>query len=380
MNKKNNYVKISEVSYGSKIKQSFGAVIIGLILFICSFAILWWNEGRADLSKIAELAQVIDASKIDKEADGKFVSITGKLEVLSEIEDPEFLLPGKYIGLERGVEMYAWVEEKATEEKEKVGGKTEVITKFNYVKEWTNNPLQASSFEYPEGHMNPELPYKDQRWYAEEAKVSVYRFSPRTISLPSFEDFELNDKMLRLPNTESGFLPIKREGNYLYIGEGNLKQPELGDVRIRYKALIAGKIVTLFGKLNKDYVEAYVHKGKEKFYKLMNGTRDESIYNLRTQHKMIGWIFRIIGFFMMWIGMGMFFAPIHALLKVIPILSNASKTIVNLLLFPVALVLTLITILISMIMHSVIALIVVIVVVIGVVVLLLKRKKIVVEK
>jgi hypothetical protein len=375
MNKKDSYIKVSEIGYGNKIKQSFGAIIIGLILFFCSFAVLWWNEGRPNIGKIASEAITINANTIDSSANGKFVAVTNKLEATSDIIDPVFSVSGKYICLYRIVEMYSWVEETQTEEKEKIGGKTERITKYNYEKKWTDNPKPSSSFEYPEGHENPELPYKNETFCAEEAKVGAYKFSPSLIQLPPSESITLTPESFKAPNLQSGFVPIRLVNNFIYIGEGNLDQPQLGDVRISYKAVKEGKLVSLFGKLNGDFIEPYIYKNKIKIYKLMLGNRDEAILNLKTQHKMLGWIFRITGFLMMWIGMCMFFAPLHAFLQIIPALSKISKAIMGIILLPLALTLSIITIFISIIAHNIILLITILIILVAIIFFLVKAKK-----
>jgi len=375
MNEKNSYIKVSEISYSDKIKQSFGAIIIGLILFFCSFAVLWWNEGRPNVGKIASEAITINANTVDSSANGKFVAITNKLEATKDIMDPLFSLSGKYISLTRIVEMYSWVEETHTEEKEKIGGKTEQITKYNYEKKWTDDPKPSSSFEYPEGHENPKIPYKSETFYAEEAKVGAYKFSPSLIELPSSESITLTSESFKRPELQSDFVPIRLEENFIYIGEGNLDQPQLGDVRISYKAVKEGKLVTLFGKLNGYFIEPYIYKNKSKIYKLMLGNRDEAILNLKTQHKIFGWVFRIIGFLMMWIGMCMFFAPLHAFLQIIPVLSKISKSIMSIILFPLALLLSIVTIFMSIIVHNIIILIIILTTLAAMIFFMTKAKK-----
>ena len=62
---------------------------------------------------------------------------------------------------------------------------------------------------------------------------------------------------------------------------------------------------------------------------------------------------------MMWIGMTMVFTPLHALLDVIPFLGSISRNLLGCALFPIALVLSAISILISMLLHSIVAMVVI---------------------
>jgi len=108
------YTEVTKVSWGKRIEKSFKGIILGIILFIASFFILWFNEGRVDFSKIAKLSVPVEANFVDEKAEGKFISVTGKLESNQTIGDPRFLKPGPYIKLVREVEMYAWVEKTET--------------------------------------------------------------------------------------------------------------------------------------------------------------------------------------------------------------------------------------------------------------------------
>ena len=80
---------------------------------------------------------------------------------------------------------------------------------------------------------------------------------------------------------------------------------------------------------------------------------------------MIGWILRLVGFLLMWIGLGLCFGPITAFLDVLPFLGSAGRFVISMAALPVALVLSLITILISILAHNLLALIVVLGLLIG---------------
>lgn len=87
------------------------------------------------------------------------------------------------------------------------------------------------------------------------------------------------------------------------------------------------------------------------------------------------WIFRIVGFLLMWIGLAMVFAPISVLLDILPIFGTISRGLIGAITFAVALILSIVTILIGIIFHNIFALIVTIVVVIGVMIAYVQMKK-----
>jgi hypothetical protein len=61
----------------------------------------------------------------------------------------------------------------------------------------------------------------------------------------------------------------------------------------------------------------------------------------------------------MWIGMQMVFSPLHAIAGILPFLKKGSKFLIALITFPIAFILTSLTIIISAILHSWVALVVV---------------------
>ena len=78
----NVFTKTTTVGYGSRIMKSIVGVLLGIALFIGSFAVLYWNEGRADLSKIAVTATDISVDATVA-VDGSLVSVS---DVLSSTE------------------------------------------------------------------------------------------------------------------------------------------------------------------------------------------------------------------------------------------------------------------------------------------------------
>ena len=86
---------------------------------------------------------------------------------------------------------------------------------------------------------------------------------------------------------------------------------------------------------------------------------------LHKEYKTMLWLFRVIGFSLMWIGLGMILGPISVLLDVIPFLGSLSRTAVGGVTFLVALILSLITIIVSAILHSIVALVVILLVALG---------------
>lgn len=364
------YTEVKKTGWGSNIAKSIIGVLIGIVMFIVSFIVLWNSEGRVNLGKVAEKAIVVDSKTIKTSAEGKLVSLTGAIETTGLIGDPKFLKPGKYIMLDRIVEMYAWVEEVETETKKKTGGGTEEKTTYRYEKAWTSDPQESSEFKIPEDHENPPLSVPSKTFYAPEAKIGIYSFDHKAATLPGPGNVELTKK-IAIAHWDAVLIGSE----YIFKGRGSYENPMIGDLRISFKAVNAGIKATLFGKMEGKEIVAYYHKGKTRLYRALTGTKDEAVIQLKTEHKVMGWILRIVGFLLMWIGLSSILGPISAILDVLPFLGRVGRGLIGVITFIIALVLSIITILISMIFHNTIALILLVIIAIVVVYLLIGRKK-----
>ncbi len=369
------FVATSQSGFGSNLFKSVAGVFFGIALFFGSFAVLWVNEGRIDLSLLAQKAISIDSMKPAPGSEGTFVSTTGLIKLEEDVGDPKFLKPGAYLSLERHVEMFAWVEKVETKEEKQLGGSTKTIKTYNYVKEWTSSPKDSSRFEYPEGHKNPPLPVKEARFKAKKASIGIYDFSPQEAALPLEGPLSLTKEQLIASEEEYTL----EEETYLFHGEGTFSSPLVGDIRIYYTAFSPIGSYTLFGQLSGNEIRSYYDtKEDTSLYRLFRGSRDEAISTLATEHKIMTWVLRLVGFLMMWIGLTLILGPIQVVMDIIPFLGSAGRLLMGIALLPIALVLSGITILISLVAHQVVILIFVLVGLTGLFVwryIVAKRKK-----
>ncbi len=341
-----------ETGFVRNIIGSIKEVAIGLVLLLASFVLLWWNEGRIDMTKVAGTSRAVNAETVDPAADGTFISVTGELKSAKAIGDPWFLEYGPYIALYRKVEMYSWVERKPGEAQKKTEGGQDAETTDSYDKEWCDDPPKSSLFQYPEGHENPAPSVKDQSFFVREASVGAYRCNPQSLRLPLPSP---------VPITRKAFIPsvnARLDGDYIFVGKGTLRAPDIGNLRISYTGVKSGTTVTLFGKLNGDAVEPYFYKGKRRFFRAIAAPREAAIAQMASEHRVSKGLPRIAGFLMMWVGLCLFFGPVNAALNFVPALGGAGRTVVWPAMFLAALALSLVVMLVSMIAHNVVLLIV----------------------
>jgi len=351
MSEEEEYIETETVGWLQRIVQSLVGVILGIILFVASFFVLYWNEGRVDLSQVAQQAIEIVATANNPAAEGKLVSVTGTVTSSELLGDNLYLQPGKYLAVSRNVEMFAWKETRETEKKRNVGGSETRTTTYSYSKGWERNPEDSSSFKRPNGRENPPKAIADLNERVSRAQMGIYSLEMSNIELPSLAPVQLKEENLQLT------ADVKQVGNYLFQGNGTMENPLVGDLRIKYSALKNGIEATVFGLLEKgNRISAYRHQGQNQLYRLFTETRTEAIASLKTEHKIWTWVLRLIGFVMMWCGLSMAAEPISVVLDVIPFFGDISRSITGTATLLVAFVLSSITIIVSMLLHNLVAL------------------------
>ena len=371
--------KVTKVGFGSRLGGSFKGIFFGILLFLASFVVIYWNEGRVAVSEIANTAIEISATEQNTDAalEGQLVSMTGLLQTEDIIGDGLYLEPGNFVRVYRRVEMFAWKENSDSKTTTNLGGSQTTETTYTYTKEWSVTPQSSSSFEEVEGHTNSEKAIEDKTVTASNAIVGIYVVQPDKMQLPATTLLTLDDKIVNISTTNlisSSTPKTVREGNYIFVGEGTLSNPEVGDLRIQYEVLRPGSSVTAFGKLSGNSLVSYTDKDGTILYRALAESREDAVSTMHSEYTLWLWIFRIVGFLMMWIGLSSILAPISVLFDILPALGSISRSLVGGITFVIALILSGLAIIISMLLHSLVALIILGVVGIGAAVWFVKKK------
>jgi len=360
--------EVTKIGYGSRIINSIKGIVVGGVMFLVSFGVLYWNEGRVDLSTVAKTATEINATQVNNDAavQGKLVSATGEVTVSNKVGDNMFLQPDNYLAVTRKVETYAWKETSESKSTNNTGGSQTTETTYTYSKDWVSSPAASSSFKHPEGHENVMPTLEGANTFAPTAKVGEYSFNPATIALPGATSVTLTaDNTIAAQNVSLA------SSTYLYMSHGTgstYASPAVGDMRISYTAVRPGFSGTVFGKLSSTDITSYTNDNGDTLYRLFTGDRAGAIASLHSEHTTSVWILRLVGFVLMWAGLAAVFGPISVILDFLPIFGSISKSIISMITFVVALVLSVATIIISMILHNIVALILTALVMMGLVV------------
>ncbi len=230
-------------NFGDKLIGSIGGILIGVLVFIGSFVVLYKVEGRMDFSTVADKAVEVSQEAEDGE---KLVYLTGDLKAAKQIGDDLYMKPGDYIVLNRKVEMYSWVEEKES---------TEDTDFYVYSTVWTEDVPNSSEFNDSRGHQNPAQPNYSKRFVADGVKIGDYEVNADRVSFPGLDSVELKDEMVNIYGTIK--LVPDKDNSYIFDGRGSFQDPQIGDLRYSYSVLPAGKKATVFGKLSDGTIESH---------------------------------------------------------------------------------------------------------------------------
>ena len=304
------------VSWGSRLRQSLGSALLGLLLLLCSFPLLWWNEGRSvdrfrTLEQGAGQVRSVASEAVVPGNDGLLVHVSGLVEADEPITDPRFAVTVRALRLRRVVEMYQWVENKRTETTTQPGGSERRETVYSYQRRWRSDLVDSSRFHERSTHRNPAtMPYRSQDFTAKTVRLGAFELGPVfTGKLDAYEAYPLNAE----PSAPEGFSNVA--GEWVH---GSLTRPAIGDVRIRFEVVpVAGYSVVGLqanGTLQRFETDtgplALLAAGRVPAEQLFQRAHDTNV--------LITWLVRLGGLVAMGLGLAMMLAPLRTLTDVVP--------------------------------------------------------------
>jgi hypothetical protein len=349
------FTEVTSQGLGSRLMESIKGVLVGLVMFIAAFPVLFMNEGCAvktakGLEEGAKAVVSVKSDKVDTANNAKLVHMTGQAFTDEVLKDGAFGISEKGIKLIRNVEMFQWKEESKSEKKKKIGGGEETTTTYTYKKDWSTDRIDSGKFKKP-GYNNPQMQYKSQTETAKLVKLGAFRLSPALIGqISTSEALPLQQGNLnKLPADIKGKSKLNNAG--IYVG-ANPSDPQIGDLRINY-SIVKPQMVSIVSKQLGDTFEPYKTKTDTEINRLESGEKSASAMFAQMQQENVirTWIVRLVGFILMAMGIGMIFKPISTMGDVLPILGNILGMGIGVLAFIIALVLSLVTIAIAWIVY-----------------------------
>ncbi|HKV10344.1 MAG TPA: TMEM43 family protein [Thermoanaerobaculia bacterium] len=338
-------------SWFSRIGESIKSVLIGLILFILSFPLLFWNEGRAvktarSLEEGAGAVVTVPADAVSPGNEGKLVHVTGPIATDGPVADDELGVQADAVKLIRKVEMYQWIEEKKSETRKKLGGGEETVTTYDYKKAWSADPVDSSAFYEPAGHENPgAFPLPSSTFVADPVRLGAFTLAA--------EQVDQLDDATSLPvdaaaaeSLPEGFAAQVANGGF-YLGE-NPTAPVIGDVRISFQ-VVDPQQASVVAVQSGETFAAYQAEAGDSILLVEEGphTAAEMFQTAQSANTVLTWILRAAGFFAMFLGLFLVFRPLSVVGDVVPFIGSLLGVGIGFFAFVTSFILTFVTIAIA---------------------------------
>ena len=355
------YTETTNVSFFSRLGNSFSGIGMGLALFVAGTVLLWWNEGdfvatRDALNETQAQTQIVgNAANLGPSFSGKVVHVTGFADTKDVLTDSAFGVSQTAIALERQVEFYQWVERTEEKTQKKLGGGEETVTTYYYDKEWVSSPVDSSSFRDPQARerkVNTQLIMaENQELLSSNVTFGAYRLpeffvssigGSRAFDVKMDEDartqiensiFAANPHMRPLrkaavqegaeaPAVSAAPELVHQQGNVIYVGRSPAA-PRIGDVRVTFTAVYPADI-SIIAKFNGNTFEkVYTSNGKTVSRLNMGVVSAEHMFGkAHSSNSTWTWILRVVGTFLVIGGLKAIVAPLSVLASVIPLLGT----------------------------------------------------------
>jgi hypothetical protein len=348
------FTETTSTSWFTRIKNSFGGAVIGLILIVFMVGGLFWNEGRAvqtakSLAEGAGAVVSVGADKINQGNNGKLIHVSGTVTTDATPSDPDFGIQAQGIRLVREVEMYQWKEESSSETQKKLGGGEETVTTYKYSKAWDSSYNNSSDFKQPGGHENPSMDVHGANFQVPSAKLGAFQLDEPVLSQIG------GDKALPLKPDQTAAVQAAYSGSKkltivdggIYLG-WNPSSPVVGDYRIKYELAPLGTISVIGQQSASGFVPYQTDAGDQLLMvDTGNVPADQMFKEAEQANTVITWILRAVGLLLLGIGFALFMSPIGVLADVIPFLGSLVRMGTGLIAFFLAIVVGTITIAIA---------------------------------
>ena len=390
-------VEVEKISWVKRLGNSFKGVLVGIVLFIAGFPVLFCNESRSvetakRLDEGAGAVVSVAADKVDGANEGKLVHVSGLATTDETLVDDQFGVSAKAIKLVRDVEVYQWVEHTSTRPVKK-DGKEYKETTYSYKLEWCSKPVDSSGFK-EKGHDNVPsvLLFEDRESLASKVTLGAFSLSSEDIRriggaapLAFPADYKAPESIagaqflngtIYIPVAEQApsvaaavVAAIAPDTNAVASATNAVaaatnavataaaaavvkrevaQSPKVGDLRVTFKAVMPHDVSIVERQTGSTFAPWTASDGKD-ISMLVSGlsTAEQMFASAKAANKTLTWILRLIGFLLMFAGVKMVLGPLATLVDAIPVLNGIVSMGVSLVAFLVAAVFALVTIAVS---------------------------------
>ncbi|WP_316353289.1 TMEM43 family protein [Candidatus Trichorickettsia mobilis] len=289
-----------------EILKTLVRIVIGITLFIASFLALYLFEQEAielvqsfDIGRKSIIS--ISASTIDSNNNGALVHISGTAISNELLKDELFGINEQALRLKRIVEMYQWQE---TKEKSNI---------YSYKQIWSEAFIDSDKFNSYDklNYKNPtNMLYQSHTFSASKVNIGVFQLANNFINqMDEFSEYPVSQQTYNLIDNQLR-QSLKINGTEYF--SGNILNPQIGDLRIKYGIIRSSIPVSVIGKQNNNIIEPFSTKNGDIALLLPQNKSAEMMFRTVENMHMYSstvWLWRVLAIIMLWIGSGTILHP-----------------------------------------------------------------------
>jgi len=317
---------IKTIHWKSRLSGSFKSIGFGFLIIIASIIILWINEGRAvkttrGLKEGFEKVIEINPNKIDKINNGKLVHFSAKVTTKDTLIDTGFNIKTNALKLNRKVETYQWKEIESNGTTRNKGGSETQTTTYTYEADWYDELISSKTFKDKSKRNPTTLIIKNKTYQADTVKMGNFILSKDYVD--DITDTEIINVKNVLVDT-SLFKHAKTSSEYIYIGEGTINQPQIGDVRISFIQTKPNVTYSILAQQSNNTLTPYKTGEGTTINVFSKGNRQakQMFESEHSKNTFLTWMLRVVGIALMFFGFKKIMEIFVVLGDVLPILGT----------------------------------------------------------
>ncbi len=314
-------------SWMDKFGSAFAVLMLGIALFLASFSLILWNEYKTveevwRLNEGSRLVVSLGLDQPDSDTNGQLIHMTGKINTKDMLSDEMFYISANGVKMARVVEMYQWQEERGKVKDDAATDADKDKKAFTHTKIWSQKPVDSSKFKQQQGHVNPPMELFSSEYIANNVNVGGFVLTdPFIVQLNGYQDFPMTADTYAQINPD--MVQYKLHGSEFYKG-ANPDVPDIGDVRVRYRIVKPGMVVSVIGMQNVDKIETY-HTDYSAIKLLTEGKMDaDTMLRREVNARDVGliWELRFGGWFVLLVSISMALYSFNILSPVLPLVGG----------------------------------------------------------
>jgi hypothetical protein len=332
-------------------------ILGGALIFLCAFPVLYFNEAQENLSKVAE-----QAVEYNEALESSYLGYTvGAFSATNKANDP--LLTREFVAVTRKVEMYGYIETQSTTTTNSGNTQSSFNSeiRYTYSKAWLVNPGQTTTWRGRTSDFPRDLPINYNTWIVNLPQprtststglsINNIPVDGTNLDLSASNDLSVTQDMI----VNNSYTVVLNDLYFTNQERFDLSTPLIGDVRISFTVIEFDDQGLLLGNIDNNQFSAFTTDSGNILYRFFNGesTIENVVSRLQTEYQLTIWIFRVVGFLMLFVGLLLSFKPISTLFNFIPIFGSVGSGLFTIMLFVVSLVLAITTIVISLIVQNI---------------------------